>query len=142
MKTYMAKPEEIRREWYLIDAQDSVLGRMASRIATILRGKDKAEWTAHIDTGDMVVVINADKVKVTGKKMSQKLYKSYSGYPGGLKQRPMKDVLKTEPEKIIFHAVQGMLPHNKLGREQIKKLKIYAGPFHPHKAQNPQVLKI
>ena len=142
MKTYVAKPKEIETKWYLIDAQDKVLGRLASRIAVILRGKDKAEFTPHVDTGDEVVVVNAEKVKVTGRKMDQKMYKSFSGYPGGLKERPLKDMIKRKPEYIITHAVKGMLPKNKLAAQLLKKLKVYAGPDHPHKSQNPQVLEV
>ncbi|MCK4423997.1 MAG: 50S ribosomal protein L13 [Candidatus Omnitrophica bacterium] len=142
MKTYVAKPKEIETKWHLIDARDKVLGRLASRIAVMLRGKDKAEFTPHVNTGDGVVVINAEKIKVTGRKMDQKIYKSFSGYPGGLKETLMKDVLKRKPEYIITHAVKGMLPKNKLADQLLKKLKVYAGPEHPHKSQNPELLEV
>ncbi|MCK4248580.1 MAG: 50S ribosomal protein L13 [Candidatus Omnitrophica bacterium] len=142
MKTYVAKPKEIETKWHLIDARDKVLGRLASQIAVMLRGKDKAEFTPHVDTGDGVVVINAEKIKVTGRKMDQKIYKSFSGYPGGLKETLMKDVLKRKPEYIITHAVKGMLPKNKLADQLLKKLKVYAGPEHPHKSQNPELLEV
>lgn len=142
MKTFTAKPGQITRKWYLIDAQDKILGRLASRAATMLRGKDKGEYTPHIDTGDEVIIINAEKVKVTGKKMDQKIYKSFSGYPGGLRERSMRDVMKRKPEYIITHAVKGMLPNNRLGRQQLKKLKVYAGSKHPHESQNPELLEI
>ncbi len=142
MKTYSAKPKDIDRKWYLIDAKDQVLGRMSTRIADILRGKNKPIYTPHMDTGDFVVVINAEKVIVTGKKAEQKEYQRYSGYPGGLKKIPFKRMMDTHPERIIEHAVRGMIPHNRLGRAMIKKLKVYAGTDHPHEAQRPEVLDI
>ena len=142
MKTFSAKPKDIERRWYLIDAKDQVLGRMSTRIADLLRGKNKPIYTPHMDTGDFVVVINAEKVMVTGKKAEQKEYQRYSGYPGGLKRIPYRRMLKTFPERIIEHAVRGMIPHNRLGRAMIKKLKVYAGPDHPHGAQQPEILKI
>ena len=142
MKTYSAKPKDIQRKWYLIDADGLILGRMATRIADILRGKDKPIYTAHMDTGDFVVVINAEKVRLTGRKTDQKEYQRYSGYPGGLKKIPFRRMLASHPERIIEHAVRGMIPHNRLGRAVIKKLKVYAGPEHPHEAQEPEVLKI
>ena len=142
MKTFSARPKDIEKKWYLIDAEGQVLGRMATRIADILRGKDKPIYTPHLDTGDFVVVINAEKVVVTGKKAEQKEYQRYSGYPGGLKKIPYRRMLKTHPERIIEHAVRGMIPHNRLGRALIKKLKVYAGPEHPHQAQQPELLKI
>ncbi len=142
MKTFSARPTDIEKKWYLVDAEGQVLGRLATRIADILRGKDKPIYTPHMDTGDFVVVINAEKVVVTGKKAEQKEYQRYSGYPGGLKKIPYRRVLKTHPERIIEHAVRGMVPHNRLGRAIIKKLKVYAGPEHPHGAQQPELLKI
>jgi large subunit ribosomal protein L13 len=142
MKTYSAKPKDIQRKWYLVDADGLILGRMATRIADILRGKDKPTFTPHLDTGDFVVVINAEKVRLTGRKPEQKEYQRYSGYPGGLKKITFRRMLETHPERIIEHAVRGMIPHNRLGRAVIKKLKVYAGPDHPHEAQMPEVLKI
>lgn len=142
MKTYSAKPKDIERKWYLIDAKDQILGRLATRIADILRGKNKPIYTPHMDTGDYVVVVNADKVMVSGKKEDQKEYQRYSGYPGGLKIISYKRMMKTHPERIIEHAVRGMIPHNRLGRAMIKKLKVYPGPEHPHEAQRPQILKV
>jgi large subunit ribosomal protein L13 len=142
MKTFSARPADIEKKWYLVDAEGQVLGRMATRIADILRGKDKPIYTPHMDTGDFVVVINAEKVVVTGKKAEQKEYQRYSGYPGGLKKIPFQRMLKTHPERIIEHAVRGMIPHNRLGRAIIKKLKVYAGPEHPHQSQQPELLKI
>ena len=142
MKTYSAKPKDIQRKWYLIDADGQILGRMATRIADLLRGKDKPTYTPHMDTGDFVVVINAEKVHLTGRKPEQKEYQRYSGYPGGLKKITFRRMLETHPERIIEHAVRGMIPHNRLGRAVIKKLKVYAGPDHPHEAQLPEVLKI
>ncbi len=135
MKTFIPKKEDIERKWYLIDAEEKILGRIASKIATILRGKHKPSYTQHLDTGDFVVVINANKVKVTGNKYNDKVYKSYSGYPGGLKERTFKEMMKKSPEKIIFSAVKGMLPKNKLGRKMLKKLKVYSGSEHLHAAQ-------
>ena len=142
MKTYMAKPEEVVRKWYLIDAKGKVLGRLATRIAMILRGKTKAIYTPHVDTGDQVIVINASEVAVTGRKLEQKLYRRYSGYPGGLKEENLETMLKRKPEEVIMRAVKGMLPHNKLGREMLKKLKVYKGPEHSHQAQKPEVLEV
>ncbi len=142
MKTFSARPADIEKKWYLVDAEGQVLGRMATRIADILRGKDKPIYTPHIDTGDFVVVINAEKVVVTGKKAEQKEYQRYSGYPGGLKKISYQRMLKTHPERIVEHAVRGMIPHNRLGRAIIKKLKVYAGSEHPHQSQQPELLKI
>lgn len=141
MKTYSAKPSDVNHEWFVVDAKDKVLGRLASEIAQILRGKHKPIFTPHIDTGDFVVVVNADKVRVTGKKEQMKSYFSHSGYPGSTKTILIKDLREKYPEKIIINAVKGMLPHNKLGRQIIKKLKVYAGPNHPHDAQNPKKLE-
>jgi len=137
VKTYMARTGEISRKWHLIDADGQVLGRMATRIADLLRGKGKAEFTPHVDTGDFVVVINAAKVKLTGKKDLQKTYTRYSGYPGGLKTIPVARVRERHPERLVEHAVAGMMPKNKLGRALLSKLKVYAGSEHPHAAQKP-----
>lgn len=142
MKTYMAKSKEVTRKWYLVDAEGKVLGRLATRIAMILRGKTKAIYTPHVDTGDQVIVINASKVAVTGRKLKQKLYRSYSGYPGGLKEKNLETMLKKKPEEVIIRAVKGMLPHNKLGRKMLRKLKVYRGASHPHQAHRPEILEV
>ena len=142
MRTYMAKPEEIERQWYVVDATGQTLGRLATRIAEILRGKHKAIYTPHVDTGDYVIVINAEKIHLTGKKWEQKKYYRHSGYPGGLKETTYDKLLQKKPEFIIEKAVKGMIPHNKLGRQMIKKLKVYAGPEHPHQAQHPKELEL
>lgn len=138
MKSYIAKPAEVERKWYVIDAEDKTLGKIASEAASILRGKKKPIYTPHVDTGDYVIVINAEKVRVTGKKEEQKIYKSHSGYPGGLKETTLRELRAKKPEEIIRHAVKGMMPKGKLGRQMFKKLKVYAGPEHPHTAQNPE----
>lgn len=138
MKSYIAKPAEVERKWYVIDAEDKTLGKIASEVASILRGKKKPIYTPHVDTGDYVIVINAEKVRVTGKKEEQKTYKSHSGYPGGLKETTLRELRAKKPEEIIRHAVKGMMPKGKLGRQMFKKLKVYAGPEHPHTAQNPE----
>lgn len=138
MKSYIAKPAEVERKWYVIDAEDKTLGKIASEVASILRGKKKPIYTPHVDTGDYVIVINAEKVRVTGKKEEQKIYKSHSGYPGGLKETTLRELRAKKPEEIIRHAVKGMMPKGKLGRQMFKKLKVYAGPEHPHAAQNPE----
>ncbi len=140
--TYMAKPNEIKREWYVVDADGKTLGRLATEIASILRGKNKPEYTPHVDTGDFVIVINAEKVKVTGKKATQKIYYRHSNYPGGLKSIDFQNLQRTKPEQIITLAVTGMLPHNRLGHAMAKKLKVYSGPEHPHQAQQPKVLEL
>ena len=140
MKTVTPKADQIRHDWYLVDAEDLVLGRLATRIATILRGKNKPYFTPHLDTGDYVVVINAEKVKLTGNKELQKTYQRYSGYPSGRKVIPFKRMLQEKPEEVITHAVRGMLPKNSLGRQIITKLKVYAGNQHPHIAQKPKPL--
>lgn len=140
MKTYSAKPHEVDRKWYLIDAEGQVLGRLAGQIANILRGKNKPEFTHHIDTGDFVVVINADKVVVTGNKENDKFYWRHSGYPGGFKTTQYKDLMIKQPTKALEKAVKGMLPHNKMGDKQFLKLKAYAGTEHPHEAQQPIVI--
>ena len=138
MKSYIAKPAEVERKWDVIDAEDKTLGKIASEVASILRGKKKPIYTPHVDTGDYVIVINAEKVRVTGKKEEQKIYKSHSGYPGGLKETTLRELRAKKPEEIIRHAVKGMMPKGKLGRQMFKKLKVYAGPEHPHTAQNPE----
>jgi len=140
MKTYSAKPLEVERKWYLIDAEGKTLGRLAVLIANMLRGKHKPQFTPHIDTGDFIVVINAEKVVVTGKKETDKIYYSHTGYPGGFKATAFKDLMAKNPCAAIEKAVKGMLPHNTLGQEQFNKLKVYAGPNHPHQAQNPVLL--
>jgi len=141
MKTWNAKPGEIEREWHLVDAEGQTLGRLATRIADTLRGKGKPQFTPHVDTGDFVVVVNAEKVAVTGNKLDDKRYYRHSGYPGGLRSRTLREQLERRPEEVIRTAVKGMLPRNRLGRAQLRKLKIYAGPEHPHAAQAPKELK-
>jgi len=141
MKTYSAKPLEIERKWYVIDADGEILGRLATKIANILRGKNKPEYTAHVDTGDFVVVINADKIRVTGKKDTDKKYYRHSGFPGGLKITSFRQLMDKNPASAIEKAVKGMLPHNTLGDEQFQKLKVYAGTEHPHAAQQPIVIE-
>lgn len=138
MKSYIAKPADVDRKWYVIDAEGKTLGKLAVEAAMILRGKKKPIYTPHIDAGDYVIVINAEKVCVTGKKESDKIYKHHSGYPGGLKETPLKELRAKQPEEIIRHAVKGMMPKGKLGRQMFKKLKVYAGPEHPHAAQHPE----
>lgn len=138
-KTYMAKPGEIDQKWYIIDVAGKPLGRVASQIAHILRGKHKAIYTPHVDTGDYVIVINAEKIALSGKKAVQKVYYRHSGYPGGLKTTSFADLMKRKPERVIYLAVKGMLPHNRLGRAMLKKMKVYRGDTHPHQAQNPQI---
>jgi large subunit ribosomal protein L13 len=142
MKTYSAKPGEITREWYLVDADGQTLGRLATLIADTLRGKRKPVFTPHVDTGDFVVVVNAEKIAVTGNKLDQKMYYRHSGYPGGLKSRSLREQLDRRPTEVLRVAVKGMLPKNRLARQQITKLKIYAGPEHPHESQNPQPLNL
>jgi large subunit ribosomal protein L13 len=141
MKTYNAKPGEVAREWYLVDAEGKTLGRLATQIADTLRGKRKPQYTPHVDTGDFVVVVNADKIQVTGNKLDQKRYYRHSGYPGGLRSRTLREQLERRPTEVLRVAVKGMLPKNRLARQQLTKLKIYAGPEHPHEAQNPQPLE-
>ena len=142
MKTYSAKPGEITRDWYVVDAEGKTLGRLATQIADTLRGKRKPQFTPHVDTGDFVIVVNADKITVTGNKLDQKKYYRHSGYPGGLKERTLREQLERRPTEVIRTAVKGMLPKNRLARQQITKLKIYAGPEHPHEAQNPRPLNL
>jgi large subunit ribosomal protein L13 len=138
MKTYSAKTGEITRDWYLVDAEGQTLGRLATQIADRLRGKGKPQYTAHVDTGDFVVVVNAEKIAVTGKKLDEKIYYRHSGYPGGLRERTLREQLDRRPTEVLRKAVKGMLPRNRLARQQITKLKIYAGPAHPHDAQAPK----
>lgn len=140
-KTYLPKKEDIKRKTYLVDAKDKILGRLATKIAVILRGKDKPIFTPHMDVGDCVVVINASQIRVSGRKLKEKLYSSYSGYPGGLKQTPLEEMLKKRPDGVIRLAVKRMLPKSPLGRKMLKKLNVYAGAEHPHKAQKPQNLE-
>ncbi|NLN21490.1 MAG: 50S ribosomal protein L13 [Syntrophomonadaceae bacterium] len=142
VRTYMAKAGEVQRKWYLIDADGKTLGRLATEVARILRGKHKAIYTPHVDTGDHVIVINAAKVKVTGKKYTDKLYYRHTGYPGGIKVTNFADLLRRRPEQVIEKAVWGMIPHNRLGRKVFKKLRVYPGPDHPHAAQKPEVWEI
>jgi large subunit ribosomal protein L13 len=142
MRTYNAKPGEVERRWYVVDADGQTLGRLATRIADTLRGKDKAQYTPHVDTGDFVVVVNAEKILVTGNKLDQKRYYRHSGYPGGLRSRTLREQLDRRPTEVIRKAVKGMLPRNRLARQQLNKLKIYAGPEHPHQAQAPQPLEV
>jgi large subunit ribosomal protein L13 len=142
MRTYNAKPGEITREWYVVDAEGKTLGRLATQIADVLRGKRKAVYTPHVDTGDFVVVVNAEKIAVTGSKLDDKMYYRHSGYPGGLKARPLREQLERRPTEVLRKAVKGMLPRNRLARQQLGKLKIYAGPEHPHEAQAPKPLDV
>ena len=142
MKSFMASPSTIEREWYVVDATGHTLGRLASEIATILRGKNKPTYTPHIDTGDNVIVINAEKIKVTGKKLDQKIYYHHSDYVGGKKEQTLKEKLAKKPEDVIYLAVKGMLPKGPLGRQMIKKLHVYAGAEHNHAAQQPKALEI
>ena len=141
MKTYTAKPGEIERHWYVVDAESKTLGRLATQIADVLRGKRKPAYTAHVDTGDFVIVVNAEKIHVTGQKLDQKVYYHHSGYPGGLRTRTLREQLDRRPEEVLRKAVKGMLPKNRLASAQLRKLKIYAGPEHPHAAQNPEPLQ-
>ncbi len=142
MSTYMAKPQDIERKWYILDATGKTLGRLASEAARLLRGKHKPIFTPHVDTGDHVIIINAEKVELTGKKLTQKLYTRHSGYPGGLKTTDYKTLLQNKPELALEVAVKGMLPHNKLGSQMFNKLKVYRGSEHPHQAQQPEVWEI
>ena len=142
MKTYNAKPGEITRDWYVVDADGKTLGRLATAIADTLRGKNKPQYTPHVDTGDFVVVVNAEKIAVTGNKREQKRYYRHSGYPGGLRSRTLNDMLERRPEEVVRLAVKGMLPRTRLGRAQLRKLKVYAGPEHPHAAQKPEPMEV
>ena len=142
MKTYTAKPGEIQREWFLVDAEGQTLGRLATQIADRLRGKGKPAYTPHVDTGDFIVVVNAEKIAVTGSKLDTKIYYRHSGYPGGIKQRTLREQLERRPTEVIRKAVAGMLPRNRLARQQLRKLKVYAGPENPHTAQQPKPMEI
>lgn len=142
MKTFSAKPEAVQRDWYLVDATGKTLGRLAAEIASRLRGKHKPEYTPHVDTGDYIVVVNAEKVQVTGKKASDKIYYSHSEFPGGIKEISFEKLIDKAPTRALEIAIKGMLPHNPLGRAMFKKLKVYAGTEHPHSAQQPQTLNI
>lgn len=142
MKSFMASPATIERKWYVVDAADQTLGRLASQVASVLRGKNKPTYTPSMDTGDYVIVVNADKIKVTGKKLDQKIYYRHSDYVGGMKETTLKELLAKKPEDVINFAVKGMLPKGPLGRQMIKKLHVYAGPEHDHAAQKPEVLEI
>jgi large subunit ribosomal protein L13 len=142
MKSYMARPQVVERRWLLIDAEGQTLGRLATEIARLLRGKNKPQSTPHVDTGDFVVVVNAEKVVVTGKKAEQKVYRRHTGYPGGLREMSYEVMLERKPTEILRKAVRGMMPKTRLGRQQLRKLKIYAGPEHPHEAQNPQPYEV
>ena len=141
MKTFSAKAETVKRDWYIVDATDKTLGRLATELARRLRGKHKPEYTPHCDVGDFVVVVNAEKIAVTGKKRDEKLYHRYSGYPGGLRSRTFSEMLDRRPEEPLRLAVKGMLPRNRLARQQLTKLKVYAGPDHPHAAQQPKTME-
>ena len=140
MQTYMANPDKIEGKWYVVDAEGCTLGRLASGVASVLRGKNKPQFTPHVDTGDYVIVVNADKIKVTGKKMDQKIYYNHSDYVGGMKETTLKEMMAKKPEKVVELAVKGMLPKGPLGREMYTKLFVYAGPEHKHAAQKPEVL--
>jgi large subunit ribosomal protein L13 len=142
MKTFVAKPSDRQRDWYVVDAQGKTLGRLATQIADVLRGKRKPTYTPHIDTGDFVIVVNASKIAVTGNKRAAKLYRRHSGYPGGLRSRTLEQMLTLRPEEVIRLAVRGMMPRNRLARRQITKLKVYAGPEHPHAAQQPREMEL
>ena len=142
MKSYMARPLEVERKWFVVDAEDEHLGRLAAEIAKILRGKNKVQYTPHVDVGDFVVVVNAERVVVTGKKAEQRVYRRHSGYPGGMKETSYEQMLARKPTEILRKAVYGMMPKTRLARQQFRKLKIYAGPEHPHTAQNPQRLEV
>ncbi len=142
MRTWVPKAAEVKREWYVVDAAGKTLGRLATQIATILRGKHKPTYTPFLDVGDFVIVVNAEKVVLTGRKPQQKVYYRHSGYPGGLKHIPFERMRETFPDRIIRRAVRGMLPHNRLGRAMLRKLKVYAGPEHPHQAQQPKALDL
>ena len=140
MQTYMANPDKIERKWYVVDAEGCTLGRLASGVASVLRGKNKPQFTPHVDTGDYVIVVNADKIKVTGKKLEQKIYYNHSDYVGGMKETTLKEMMAKKPEKVIELAVKGMLPKGPLGRSMYTKLFVYAGPEHKHEAQKPEAL--
>ncbi len=140
--TFMANPQNVERKWFVVDAEGKTLGRVASKVAAVLRGKHKPTFTPHTDAGDFVIIINADKVAVTGNKMNDKIYRRHSGYPGGMKETKLKDMLVRRPERPLELAIKGMLPHNRLGADMYRKLKVYAGSEHPHAAQKPEVLEV
>jgi large subunit ribosomal protein L13 len=142
MKSYMARPLEVERKWYVVDAEGKHLGRLATEIVRVLRGKNKPQYTPHVDVGDFIVVVNADRVAVTGRKAEQRVYRRYSGYPGGMKETSYEQMLARKPTEVLRKAVYGMMPKTRLARKQFKKLKIYAGPEHPHSAQDPQTLEV
>jgi large subunit ribosomal protein L13 len=142
MKTYQATPRDRERNWFVVDAEGRTLGRLATQIADVLRGKRKPSYTPHVDVGDFVIVVNAEKVAVTGDKLEKKRYWRHSGYPGGIRSRTLGELLEQRPEEVIRRAVKGMLPRNRLARQQLRKLKVYAGPEHPHRAQKPETLEI
>ncbi|MFW6323486.1 MAG: 50S ribosomal protein L13 [Desulfovibrionales bacterium] len=142
MKTFSPKPQDIQREWFVVDAQDKILGRLATEVASRLRGKHKPEYAPHMDNGDFIVIVNAEKIRVTGAKMIDKKYYRHTGYPGGIKETTLKELLDKKPEQVITNAVKGMLPKNRLGRALLKKLKVYSGGEHPHEAQKPMPLEI
>jgi large subunit ribosomal protein L13 len=142
MKSYMARPLEVERKWYVVDAEGKHLGRLATEIVRVLRGKNKPQYTPHVDVGDFVVVVNADRVAITGKKAEQRVYRRHSGYPGGMKETSYEQMLVRKPTEVLRKAVYGMMPKTRLARKQFKKLKIYAGPEHPHAAQDPQTLEV
>jgi len=142
MKSYMARPLEVERKWYVVDAEGKHLGRLATEIVRVLRGKNKPQYTPHVDVGDFVVVVNADRVAVTGRKAEQRVYRRHSGYPGGMKETSYEQMLARKPAEVLRRAVYGMMPKTRLARKQFKKLKIYAGPEHPHAAQDPQTLEV
>jgi len=142
MKTIFAKKTDVEQKWHIIDADGLVVGRLASQVANVLRGKNKPIFTPHADTGDFVIIVNADKVRFTGNKLEQKAYYHHSGYPGGIKKEVAKDIMDKNPERILISAIRGMIPKNRLGRQQLSKLKVYSGPDHPHKAQNPETLNL
>lgn len=142
MKTYMAKPETVERKWYVVDATDMILGRLASQVAAILRGKNKPTFTPNVDTGDFVIIVNCDKVRLTGKKLEQKMYRYHTGYIGGLKEIQYKKLMNDKPQFAVYEAIRGMLPKNAIGRQMIKKLKVFRGAEHTHAAQKPEELKL
>lgn len=142
MKSYMPKADEVQRKWYIVDGTDKVLGRLASEVAKILRGKNKPIYTPHVDTGDHVIIINTDKVVLTGKKLDQKLFRRHSLYPGGMKETPYRKLMAENSDKAVYEAVKGMLPHNSLGRKMLKKLRVYKGAEHEHQAQMPEALEL
>jgi large subunit ribosomal protein L13 len=142
IKTYTPKPEDIQREWFVVDAKDQTLGRLATRIAKVIRGKHKPIFSPHVDVGDYVIVLNCDKIRVTGRKLDQKRYYRHSGYPGGFKVVTLRQMLEKNPERVLYQAVHGMLPKNKLGRKMVKRLKLYTDDTHPHQAQKPKSLEL